>query len=559
MNSTDFVFVVFTLLILFLASIPIGRIIANIFEKKYKLIESIQSKISTFLGINFDLEMNYKNYAQALILFNILGFLFVFIILVSQQYLPLNPEHLKGLDISLAFNTAISFVTNTNWQAYSGESTLSYFSQMVALTGQNFLSAATGICVLLVLIRAFKNSENTNLGNFWDDLIRSSVYILLPLSILFAIVLVKEGTIQNFHHYVKATTLEGNEQIIPMGPVASQVSIKMLGTNGGGFFNANSAHPFENPTPLTNFLQLISILLLPASLVVAFGELINKRKESLTIYLIMGFLLIGGLSLALWSEYSENPALSILKNYEGKEWRFGITSSVMWSNFTTAASSGSINAAMSSLNPITAMVAIFNMMLGEIIFGGVGSGLYGMILFILLAVFISGLMVGRTPEYLGKKIETNEMKMVVIAILIPNLFMLIGPAITFLNLYALKSLSSGGTHGFTEVLYAVTSGAANNGSAFAGLNANTNFFNYLIGISMLFGRFGVIIPIFYIAKSLTKKKIIPHSNGTLPTDSLLFAGLTIGIILIVGGLTFFPALCLGPIIEQFLMKSSILF
>jgi K+-transporting ATPase ATPase A chain len=555
----DYLAVILLLFLLVIFSVPLGRIYAKILKKEIPFIEKIQKIIGRVLNINFDEEMTIKEYSFAVLGFNFIGFVFVFVLLMLQHLLPLNPEKLGSVQWALAFNTAVSFVTNTNWQAYVGESTMSYFSQMVALATQNFLSAATGIAILLVLVRAFMRSETNKIGNFWDDLIRSTLYILMPLAIVFAIYLMRDGSIQNFLPYVKTMTIEGKAQVIPMGPVASQEAIKMLGTNGGGFFNANSAHPFENPTALSNFLQLLSILLIPAALVITFGELISKRKESLIIYGVMFTLLIGGLSLSLWSEHNFNNSLTVAKNFEGKELRNGVASTAVWATFTTAASNGSVNGFISSLTPLSAMVAMFNMMLGEIIFGGVGSGLYGYLLFALLSVFIAGLMVGRTPEYLGKKIETSEMKMVVIAILIPNLCMLIGTALSLLNPEALKSLSAGGTHGFSEVLYAITSGSANNGSAFAGLNANTNFYNVLIGICMILGRFGVIIPILLVSNSLVKKKSIPASSGTLPTDTILFGALTFGIIVVVGGLTFFPALCLGPLLEHFLMKAGFLF
>lgn len=559
MNSMDLMAVIFLLILLILLSVPLGRFYAKVFKKEVHLIEKIQNLLENFLRINLKDEMTIKEYSTSLLAFNLIGMIFVFLVLFFQYLLPLNTEKFAGVQWDLALNTAISFVTNTNWQAYAGEATMSYFSQMVALVGQNFLSASTGLVVLLVLIRAFTRSETNKVGNFWDDLLRSTLYILLPLTIVFSIFLMKEGVIQNFLPYIKATTLEGKVQTIPMGPVASQESIKMLGTNGGGFFNANSAHPFENPTALSNFLQLLSILLIPAALVITFGELISRRKEGLIVYCVMLSLLISGLALSIWSEHHYNNSLGLVKNYEGKELRNGITSTAVWSTFTTAASSGSVNGFISSLTPLTAMVAMFNMMLGEIIFGGVGSGLYGYLLFVLLSVFIAGLMVGRTPEYLGKKIETNEMKMVVLALLIPNLCMLVGTAFTLVNPKALVSLSVGGSHGFSEVLYAITSGAANNGSAFAGLNANTIFYNLLIGACMLLGRFGVMVPILMVSGSLIKKKSIPISAGTLPTDTILFGALTFGIILIVGGLTFFPALCLGPILEHFLMNAGILF
>lgn len=557
MNINEEVQIILVFIIVFTFSIPLGKFFAKLFESKIKFFERRQFGILRNLDVNTSKPMMVSEYMKNLLFFNFLGFIYVFLTLLFQKSLPLNVETFGNIEWTLAFNTAISFVTNTNWQSYVGETTLSYHSQMTALAVQNFLSASTGICVLLVFIRSFQNSEQNTVGNFFDDITKSTFYIFLPIAIVFAIFLISQGVIQNFDSYLKLTTLEGIKQIIPMGPVASQEAIKMIGTNGGGFFSANSAHPFENPTAFSNFFQLISILLIPASLVIMFGEMIKKPKEALMIYFVMGSLLILGVSIALWSESLPNHALGILHNFEGKEFRFSNSSSALWTVFTTAASNGSINSLISSQNPMTAFVALFNMMLGEIVFGGVGSGLYGMLLFIILAVFIAGLMVGRTPEYLGKKIEAFEIKMVILALLIPNLCMLFGGIFSLVNSEVVSNLSQRGTHGFSEIIYAITSATANNGSAFAGVNANTKFLNLLLGFLMLLGRFGVIIPVFLISESLSRKKIIPASNGTLSTDSFIFGLLAIFVILIVGGLTFFPALVLGPILEQMLMNLKV--
>lgn len=559
MNNFEIAAFVVLLLSLIIGSFPLGKFISSVFMKEIKWIEKSQSFFSKITGVNFNEPMTAKTYLKNVLLFSFLCFSFVFLILFFQNYFPLNPQNFNGLTWDLAFNTAISFITNTNWQAYSGESTMSYFSQMIALGGQNFISAAVGLSVLIAFARSFTKHENKNIGNFFDDLTRSIFYILLPISFIFALFLVSQGVIQNFLPYLKVTALFGVEQILPMGPAASQIAIKQLGTNGGGFFGVNSAHPFENPTALSNFFQTLAILIIPGAVVIAFGEIIKRKKEAITIFSVMSILLALGLAITLYSEYSNNPLLHNAINLEGKETRFGVMASAIWTVFTTAASNGSVNAMISSQNPLTGAVAMFNMMLGEIIFGGVGSGLYGMILFILLTVFIAGLMVGRTPEYLGKKIEAKEIKLVLLAILIPNLAVLIGTALALTNPIALKSLLHKGPHGFSEILYAFTSGANNNGSAFGGLTANTVFYNVWIGIAMLLGRFGVMIPILLIADNLSAKKIIPKSAGTLETSSPLFALLTLAVIIIVGGLTFFPALSLGPILEHLLMIQGIQF
>jgi len=511
------------------------------------------------VGVDATEETNWKSYAFGLLLFNLIGFLFVFLLQLTQAYLPLNPANLPNVSWHSAFNTAVSFMTNTNWQGYGGETTLSYSVQMLALTVQNFVSAATGIAVLLALTKGLSRKTTDKLGNFWVDLTRSTLYVLLPLSIVFAIFLVGQGVIQNFDTYQTAHTLQGTTQVIPMGPVASQEAIKQLGTNGGGFFNANSAHPFENPTPLSNLLEMLAILLIPAGLTFTYGKMVGSKKQGWTIFIVMMILLLGGLAISLYGEYSANPIFGHSALMEGKETRFGITNSVIWSTSTSAASNGSVIAMHDSLSPFAGMVAMINIMLGEIIFGGVGAGIYGMVVFIILTVFIAGLMVGRTPEYLGKKVEAFEITMAIIANLATSFVILLFTAWAAVSAVGLSSLNNAGPHGFSEILYAFSSAAGNNGSAFAGLNANTVFYNVLLGLGMLIGRFGVIIPILAIAGSMAKKKITPPSAGTFQTDNWLFVSLLIGVIIIVGGLTYFPALSLGPIVEHLLMNNGITF
>jgi len=510
-------------------------------------------------GINPDEESNWKSYTFGLLLFNLIGFVFVFLIQLFQSHLPMNPTQLADVSWHSAFNTAVSFMTNTNWQGYAGETTLSYFVQMIGLTVQNFVSAATGIAVLMALIRGISRKTTDKLGNFWTDLTRSTLYVLIPLSILFSIVLVGQGVVQNFKTYDTVQTLQGAQQIIPMGPAASQIAIKQLGTNGGGFFNANSAHPFENPTPFSNLLEMLALLLIPSALTFTFGKMVGSSRQGWAIFSAMLILLVAGLSISLYAEYASNPIFGHLHLMEGKETRFGITNSVLWSTSTTAASNGSVNAMHDSLSPLSGMVAMINLMLGEIIFGGVGAGLYGMVIFIILTVFIAGLMVGRTPEYLGKKIQAFEVQMAMIAVLAPNIVILLFAAWASASAPGLSSLNNAGPHGLSEILYAFSSAAGNNGSAFAGLNANTVFYNLTLGIGMLIGRFGIIIPVLAIAGSMAKKKITPLSSGTFRTDNGLFIGLLIAVILIVGGLTHFPALSLGPIVEHLLMNNGITF
>jgi K+-transporting ATPase ATPase A chain len=430
---------------------------------------------------------------------------------------------------------------------------------MLGLTVQNFVSAATGIAVLLALIRGISRKTTDKIGNFWTDLTRSTLYVLLPLSILLAIVLAGQGVIQNFKTHEIVQTLEGAQQTIPMGPAASQIAIKQLGTNGGGFFNSNSAHPFENPTPLSNFLEMLAILLIPAALTYTYGKMVGSTRQGWTIFTAMMIMLLAGLIISLFAEYSANPVFGNLHLMEGKETRFGITNSILWSTATTSASNGSVNAMHDSLSPIAGMIAMINIMLGEIIFGGVGAGLYGMVIFIIITVFIAGLMVGRTPEYLGKKIEAFEVKMAIIAVLAPNLVIQILTAWASISSYGLSSLNNAGPHGFSEILYAYSSAAGNNGSAFAGLNANTVFYNLTLGFGMLIGRFGVIIPVLAIAGKMAEKKVTPISSGTFRTDNWLFIGLLIAVILIIGGLTHFPALSLGPILDNLILNNGTTF
>lgn len=556
MNGFDYLQVFITLVVLLAAAPFLGRWMFRVFEDQnpgstfFRKCEAIFYRIS---GVDAKEEMDWKRYALAVLLFNLVGFIFIFLFQLFQSKFPLNPQGLADVSWHSALNTAISFVTNTNWQGYSGESTMSYLTQMLGLTTQNFVSAATGIGVVLAICRGLSQKSSRSLGNFWRDLSRSTLFVLLPLSFVFALVLISQGVVQNFSAYSQSVGLDGVSQIIPQGPAASQIAIKQLGTNGGGFFGVNSAHPFENPTPFSNWLQLIAILLLPASLVFTFGEYAKNRRQAWSIFVAMGFMLVCGLIASLAAEYSTNPVLVQAAVMEGKETRLGVTNSVIWSVFTSAASNGSVNAMHSSLSPISGGIAMFNIMLGEVIFGGVGAGLYGMFLFVLLTVFLSGLMVGRTPEYLGKKIEAFEIKMVILGVIIPSAAILIGAGVSSVLPIALSSLANKGPHGLSEILYAFASAGGNNGSAFAGLNANTVYYNVVLGIVMLIGRFGVILPVLAIAGSMATKKQTPPGPGTFATDSFLFIALLVGIVIVVGGLTFLPALSLGPIIEHFLM------
>ncbi|MCX6154111.1 MAG: potassium-transporting ATPase subunit KdpA [Candidatus Kapabacteria bacterium] len=533
---------------------PLGLLIYRIIEHKSGsgIFNKIENGIYRIIGVKSDTTMDWKTYLYSLLIFNALGFGFVFLIQLLQAYLPFNPQHLPNVEPILAFNTAVSFMTNTNWQSYAGETTLSYFVQMIGLTVQNFVSAATGIAVFLAISRGIRNRMNKDLGNFWVDLTRTTIFILLPLSIIVALVLISQGVVQNLNGYTELNTLEGAKQIIPTGPAASQIAIKQLGTNGGGFFNTNSAFPFENPTPFSNFLQMLALILIPSALTYTYGKIVGSTKQGWLLFSVMLTLFVVGLTVSLYSEYSMNHSIGIAGNMEGKETRFGITNSVIWSTATTDASNGSVNAMHESLMPLSGMVAVLNIMLGEIVFGGVGSGLYGMLIFVLLTVFIAGLMIGRTPEYLGKKIQAKEVQMAILAVIAPSFVILVFTALAVMIPQGLSSMQEPGAHGFMEILYAFTSAAGNNGSAFAGLNANTPFYNMMLGIGMLIGRFAIIIPVMIIAGSLSVKNITPVSAGTFSTDNALFGFLLTAIILIVGALTFLPALSLGPIVEHLL-------
>jgi potassium-transporting ATPase potassium-binding subunit len=541
----------------------LGAFLARLFQQEETLptrvFAPLERALYRVMGTSLDEEMSWKQYSVALIAFNLVGVAVVFLLQLVQHSLPLNPQALANIGWDSALNTAVSFVTNTNWQGYAGEVSMSYFTQMVGLTVQNFVSAATGMAVVAALARGISRKNTQGIGNFWVDLTRSTLYVLLPLSLVFSIFLVGQGIIQNFQPYQTATTLEGAQQVLPMGPAASQVAIKMIGTNGGGFFNANAAHPFENPTPLSNFLQMLMIFLIPSALVYAFGQIVSARRHAWVIWGVMMALFLGLLAVSLASEYSTNSVLQVAGAMEGKETRFSVFESVLFSVITTAASCGAVNAMHSSLSPLSGMVTMINMMLGEIIFGGVGAGFYGMMLFVLLTVFMAGLMVGRTPEYLGKKIEKREITMVILGILAPSACILLGTAVSVVLPAGLSSTANPGPHGFSEILYAFTSASANNGSAFAGLSANTLYYNLLLAFAMFVGRFGVIVPILAVAGSFAAKKTSPPSPGTFKVDTALFGILLIGVVLIVGGLTFFPALSLGPIVEHFLMRSGRVF
>lgn len=543
----------------------LGSYIARVFRGERTFMDPLARSVERLLyrvaGIDPEQEMDWKHYAVALLVFNLLGLIVLFILQRIQEFLPLNPKHFGAVPGALAFNTAASFVTNTNWQAYSGESTMSYLTQMAGMTVQNFLSAATGLAVAIALIRGLTRKTARSIGNFWADLTRSVVWVLIPLSLVLALLLTSQGVIQNFHHYTTVQTLEGITQTLAIGPVASQEAIKELGTNGGGFFGANSAHPFENPNPFTNLLEIVSLLLIPAALTFTYGRMVGDKRQGKVLLGAMLVIFLVTLGVCYFSEAAGNPQIAALgvqqpTAMEGKEVRFGIGTSALFATATSATSCGAVNSIHDSYTPLGGFIPLFNIMLGELIFGGVGTGLYSILLMVILAVFIVGLMVGRTPEYLGKKIESAEIKMAVLGIVIPSALILIGSAIAVMIPAARASISNPGPHGLSQVLYAFTSAAGNNGSAFAGLNANTVFYNLILGLVMLIGRFGVILPVLAITGTMAGKKIIPVGAGTFQTRGPLFVGVLIGTILIVGALTFFPALALGPIIEQMLMNAA---
>jgi len=555
---------------------PLGGYMTRVFKGEktflspiFRPIEAVLYKIA---GVDPEAEQDWLVYGAAMLLFSLAGAITLYGLMRFQDVLPLNPQGLAALTPDLSLNTAISFVTNTNWQSYSGESTMSYLTQMLGLTVHNFVSAATGVALALALIRGFARRSAKTIGNFWVDLTRCTLYVLLPIAFVYALVLVWQGVPQTLGAYVDATTLEGVKQTIAIGPVASQEAIKMLGTNGGGFFNANSAHPFENPTALTNFIQMVSIFSIGAALTNVFGRMVGAEKQGWAIFGVMGLLFLAGVAVVYPIEAGGNPNIAALGvdqhasllqaggNMEGKEVRFGIANSALFATVTTDASCGAVNAMHDSFMPLAGMIPMINIQLGEIIFGGVGSGLYGMLMFAIVAVFVAGLMVGRTPEYLGKKIEAREVKMAMLAILVLPLSILGFSAVaSVLPETALVGLNNAGPHGFSEVLYAYTSATGNNGSAFAGLSANTIFWNATLAVAMFVGRFLFIVPMLAVAGSLGAKKIVPPSAGTFPTDGPLFVGLLIGVILIVGGLTFFPALALGPVVEHLALSAGSLF
>ena len=573
MSFYDWLQIVLYLVILIALAKPLGSFMARVFNGERNILSPVMAPVERFtyrmLGAKSDEEMNWKQYAVAVLLFALLGVVTLFLIELLQGVLPFNPQHLPGVSPALAFNTSISFNTNTNWQNYGGETTMTYFTQMVGLTVHNFLSAAAGIAVLMAVIRGFTRHTAQTIGNFWVDMTRSVLYVLIPLALVLAIVLMSQGVVQTLSKYKTADLLESTQsssgqtitqQIIAVGPVASQEAIKMLGTNGGGFFNTNSAHPFENPTPLTNFLEVLAILLIPAALCYTFGKMVGDTRQGWAILAAMTIIFVVMLTVCVWSEQAGNPALNNMNinqsatstqsggNMEGKEVRIGAANSALWATATTAASNGSVDSMHDSFTPLGGLVPMWLIQLGEVIFGGVGSGLYGMLAFVIIAVFIAGLMIGRTPEYLGKKIESYEMKMAAIMVLIPVLLSLLGTAVAVISASGQSAVSNPGIHGFSEILYAFSSTSNNNGSAFAGYGSNT-FLNITESICMFIGRFWLQIPILAVAGSVVKKKKVPVTSGTLPTYTPLFIFWLIAVVIIVGALSFFPALSLGPIGE----------
>jgi K+-transporting ATPase ATPase A chain len=578
MTPASWLQILLSFLVLLLLVRLLGAYMARVYQGERTLLtpvlEPVESLIHRALGIRSDEEMDWKTYALAVLGFSFLGFAVVFLLQRMQGFLPLNPQGFGAVPSDLAFNAAASFTSNTNWQSYSGETTLSYLTQMLGLAVQNFLSAATGMTTLVALIRGLVRHSAKTIGSFWVDLTRSVLYILLPLSLLLSLALVSQGVVQTIDNYQTVKLLQpatdGNdemvhEQLLAIGPAASQIAIKQLGTNGGGFFNTNSAHPFENPTPLSNFLEMLAILLIPAALCYTYGKMVGDTRQGWALLAAMTLVLIILLGTTLWAEQRGNPILASLGvgqnsnefqpggNMEGKEARFGVVNSAMWVTLTTAASNGSVNSMHDSYTPLGGLAPMWLMQLGEVIFGGVGSGLYGMLAFVIIAVFVAGLMVGRTPEYLGKKIEIFEMKMASLIVLIPVFLVLVGTALAVVLPPGRAAVFNPGPHGFSEVLYAFSSAGNNNGSAFAGIGSNNLFYNIALGLAMLFGRFLLMIPILAIAGSLVAKKKAPPSAGTLPTHTPLFIAWLIGVIIIVGALSFFPALALGPIVEQIMI------
>jgi K+-transporting ATPase ATPase A chain len=546
---------------------PLGGYMTRVFNGEHTFLSPVlqpaEALLYRYAGVDAKREQHWLTYTVAMLLFHVGGFLILYALMRLQGVLPFNPAEQSAVPADLAFNTSVSFVTNTNWQNYGGESTMSYLVQMLGLTHQNFLSSATGIVLAVALIRGFARASMSTIGNFWVDITRCTLYILMPICVVYALFLVWQGMPQTLGPYIDATTLEGAKQTIAVGPVASQVAIKMLGTNGGGFFNANAAHPFENPTALSNFVQMISIFAIGAALTNVFGRMVGNQRQGWAILAVMGTLFIAGVLVAYWAEARGNDAFTAMGltggNMEGKEVRFGIVASALFAVITTAASCGAVNSMHDSFTALGGMIPLVNIQLGEIIVGGVGAGMYGMLLFVILSVFVAGLMVGRTPEYVGKKIEAKEVKMAMLAILILPLMYLGWTAAAVVIPSAVASMANPGPHGFIEVLYAYTSQTGNNGSAFAGLTGNTLWYNTTGAVAMLVGRFWMIIPAMAIAGSLAAKKTVPASAGTFPTTGGLFVGLVVGVIVIIGGLTFFPALALGPLVEHLAMTAGTLF
>lgn len=556
---------VYVLLVLAVTK-PLGLYMRRVFTGERTFLDPVLGPVERLVyrlgGVDPKKEQDWKAYASSMLVFSVLGVLGVYAFERLQHLLPLNPDRLPAVPPALAWNTAVSFVTNTNWQAYAGEATMSHLTQMAALALQNFLSAATGIAVAVAVIRGIARAEAKTLGHFWVDLTRATLFVLLPISLLVAVVLMSQGVVQSFSASARVTTLDGATQTVPLGPVASQEAIKELGTNGGGFFNANSAHPYENPSPATNLLEMLLIFAIPAGLTYTLGSMTGKTRHGWAVFQAMGLLFLAGAGVTAWAESRGNPIHqaagvdAAAGNLEGKEVRFGPADTALFAAITTSASCGAVNGMHDSFTPLGGLVPLVNVQLGEVIFGGVGAGLYGVFVFVVLSVFIAGLIVGRTPEYLGKKVEGTEVKLAMLAVLVLTFCILVGTAAAVTTRAGLSSLSNAGPHGLSEALYAFTSAAGNNGSAFAGLNANTNFYNVLLGLSMFFGRFLMIVPILGMAGSLAAKKRLAESAGTFPVDGPLFTLLLAGVILVVGALTFFPVLSLGPVVEHSLMAAG---
>jgi len=571
MTANGWAQIIFFSVVILAFTKPLGLYLAKVYDGSFRFLAVIERPIYRICGVDPEEDQHWTAYAVALLLFSAVTMLVTYVALRAQGALPLNPEHLPGVVDRQAFETASSFTTNTNWQSYVGERTMSYLSQMGQLAFHNFASAAVGVAVAVAVFRGLARRSAGKIGNFWTDMVRGTLYIFIPFSIVLALLMVQQGVIQNFASYVTVTTIEGAKQTIAMGPVASQEAIKQLGTNGGGFFNANAAHPFENPTPWSNFLSMVTIFLIPAALTYTFGRMVKHQRHGWAVWTTMFVLFIAGTTTAYWAEARGNPihaergidvhasATQSGGNMEGKEVRFGIANSALYAVVTTDASCGAVNAMHDSFTPIGGLVPIVNMQLGEVIFGGVGAGIYGMILMIVLTVFVAGLMVGRTPEYLGKKIKSREIRMVMLALLAGPVVILGFTAAAAVLLAGLKGLNNSGPHGLSEMLYAFSSAYANNGSAFAGLTGSTTFYNTMLGIAFLIGRFAIIVPALALAGFMSERQAVPESAGTFPVTGTLFIGLLIGVILIIGALTFLPVLALGPIVENLLMNARSLF